>query len=237
MKDEKWLVYLIVFFTSITTVLLLADGTLIGFIRGVAAAVLLDGLIAYWDDKRIKLKSQTQRKWAEGMMWAGVGIMFIFAAGYGIEYFAPVDAVKPVDLFGYKFTMTLTDLILMLAASFIGMWIVSTLGVILYMRRIDPEVSKDLELTKALEERDREEMTAYKEALKVTARQIGTEKAVKLFRKNLENEGYTPAQIATMEQEARLAIASAHGAIPVDSNMRAYQSTVTNPTNPSTPQN
>lgn len=231
MKNEKWIIYLIVGFTSITTILLLADGTLLGFIRGCIAAALLDGLIAYWDDKRIKLKDKKQRSWSEGMMWAGVGIMFIFAAGYGIELFAPVDAIKPVDLFGYTFTMTLTELVLMFAASLIGMWIVSTLAVVLYMRGIDPDVSKDLELTKALEERDREELTAYKEALKVTARQIGTEKAVKLFRKNLENEGYTPAEINAMEQEARIAISAAHGSIPVDPNMRTYQSTTANPTN------
>lgn len=238
MKDEKWLVYLIVGFTSLTTVLLIADGSFFGLVRGILAAALLDGLIAYWDNKRIKLKSKKQRDWANGMMWAGVGIMGIFALGYGVEYFAPANAVKTVDLFGYKMTLTLTDLVLMLAASFIGLWIVSTLGVVLYMRQIDPDVSKDLELTKALEERDREEMTAYKEALKVTARQIGTEKAVKLFRENLAKEGYTPAEIGVMEQEARTAIAVAHGAIPVDTGMRAYSATAAaNPTNPSTPTN
>ncbi|MDO6575412.1 hypothetical protein, partial [Staphylococcus pasteuri_A] len=69
----------------------------------------------YWDDKRVELKDKTLRDWANNMMWAGVGIMFLFAAGYGVEIFAPVDALQNVDIFGFTFTLTLTDAVLMLA--------------------------------------------------------------------------------------------------------------------------
>lgn len=238
MKDEKWLVYLIVGFTSITTVLLLTDGTLLGFIRAMAGAAILDGLILYWDNKRIKLKDDKQRNISRNLMWAGVGIMLTFAVGYGVELFAPVDAVKTVDVFGYSFTMTLHDFVLLLAASTIGAWVVLTLGAVLYLRQIDPEINKELELTKALQERDNEEMKAYKSALRVTARQIGVENAIKLFVKNLEDLGYTDAQIAEMVVQARTTIAEEQGAIPVNSpvnsTVRQYQADTENFTSPST---
>jgi hypothetical protein len=221
MKNEKWLIYVIVGFTSITTVLLLMGDSLLGFVRAVLAAIVLDGLIAYWEDKRTTLKDDRQRKVAEYMMWAGVGIVGIFALGFAVEYNVPVDATQTVDLFGYTFAMTLTDFILMLAAGMIGGWLVLTLGVVLYMRGIDPEILKQLDHTKALQDRDAVEMAAYREALKVTAKQIGTEKAVNLFKKNLLAEGYNEAQIQAMEQDARFAIERAQ-ASTVDG--RAYQS-------------
>ncbi len=238
MKHEKWLIYIIVAFTSITTVLLLTDDTLLGFARAILSAVILDGLIIYWDDKRVTLKSDKQRAISSYMMWAGVGIMLTFAGGYGVEVFAPVDASNTMQLFGYSFVLTLTDFILMLAMMMIGAWVVLTLGVILYMRGIDPEITKDLELTKALTERDAVEMNAYKTALKVTARQIGTEKAIKLFRLNLAQEGYTEVEIDKMENEARMQIMADRGeSIPV--NTHAYSAEVEAPsfTKASTPKN
>lgn len=211
MKNENWLMYIIVLFTSITTILLLTDGTLISFARSVLSAVILDGLIIYWDNKRSTLKSEQQRKVSTYMMWSGVFIMLTFAAGYGIEVFAPVDASSQLDLFGYSFMLTLTEFILMLAMMMIGSWVVLTLGVILYLRGIDPEIQKDLELVKALSERDAIEMSAYKTALKVTARQIGTEKAIKLFSRNLSHEGYTEVEISAMINEARIQIMTDRG--------------------------
>lgn len=223
MKNETWLIYIIVGFTSVTTVLLLAGDSLIGLIRAVLAAAVLDGLIAYWDNKRVSLKDKTQRKWSEIMMWAGVGIVALFAVGYAVEYYVPVDATRTVDQFGYSFEMSMHDMILMLAAGMIGAWVVLTLGVVLYMRGIDPEIIKGLEHTKALEERDNAELEAYKQALKVTAKQIGTEKAIKLFKANLKTEGYVDAEIQAMEQDARLAISLAQGST-VGSEGRVYQS-------------
>jgi hypothetical protein len=242
MKNEKWLMYLIVGFTSITTVLLLQDGTFLGFVRGLIAAAILDGLIVYWDNKRTTLKSNQQRQISERMMWAGVGIMLTFAAGYGVEIFAPVDAVTPVDLFGFSFILSLTEVILMLAASAIGVWVVLTLGVILYLRGIDPEIMKELDRVKseseAEDERNKEEARAYKTAMKVTARAVGTEKALKAYRANLESQDfYKPFEIDSMVELARQQIeAEVTGGIPVDVNVRQYHSETTNPTPPSTPQ-
>lgn len=236
MKNENWLMYVIVLFTSLTTILLLTDNTPLGFARAILAAVILDGLIVYWDNKRSTLKSEQQRKISTAMMWAGVGIMLTFAAGYGVEVFAPVDASSQLNVFGYSFVLTLTEFILMLAMMMIGAWVVLTLGVILYMRGIDPEINKDLELVKALSERDAVEMAAYKTALKVTARQIGTEKAIKLFRRNLLAEGYTEVEINSMVNEARMQIMADRGE-PIPVNTHVYQSEVEVPsfTKASTP--
>ena len=232
MKNENWLMYIIVAFTSLTTILLLMDNTPLGFARAILSAVILDGLIIYWDNKRATLKSEQQRKVSTNMMWAGVGIMLTFAVGYGVEVFAPVDASSQLDLFGYSFVLTLTEFILMLAMMMIGAWVVLTLGVILYMRGIDPEITKDLELVKALSERDAVEMAAYKTALKVTARQIGTEKAIKLFKRNLLAEGYTEVEINTMVNEARMQIMADRGeSIPV--NTHVYSAEVDAPSFPS----
>jgi hypothetical protein len=242
MKNEKWLMYIIVGFTSLTTILLLVDGSMWGFLRGVGAAVILDGLIIYWDAKRTELKSEQQRKISERMMWAGVGIMLTFAAGYGVEIFAPVDATAPVDVFGFSFVLSLTEVILMLAASAIGVWVVLTLGVILYLRGIDPEILKELERIKseseAEDQRNKEEARAYRTAMNVTARAVGTEKALKAYRANLESQDfYKPYEIDNMVEMARQQIdAEMTGGIPVDVNTRQYHSETQNPTPPSTPQ-
>jgi len=243
MKDEKWLAYVIIGFTSITTVLLLADNTFLGFVRAIVAAVLLDGLIMFWDEKRVTLKDKDQRKYSNYMMWTGVGIMLFFAAGYGVELFAPVDAVKTLDLFGFVFTSTLHDGILMLAASMIGVWVVLTLGVYLYLRQIDPDILAELERVKATEEAEKElrkiEDTAYKTAMTVASNSVGTENAIRAYRARLQSANiYTEFQINQMVEEARLKIEmSRTGGIPV--NVNSYQAEVNtpelNPTRPSTP--
>lgn len=242
MKDEKWLVYIIVAFTSITTVLLLADGTFLGFVRGVVAAVILDGLIIYWDKKRVTLKNKRQRDLSGAMMWAGVGIMLTFAAGYGVEVFAPVDAKRNVDIFGFAFAITLTEFILMLAASIMGAWVVLTLGVILYMRGIDPDIIADLDKVKAEEEAEQErrhvEREAYKTAMNVTAKTVGTEKALRAFRENLKATGYyTDYEIEQMSQqaEAEINIARTGGIVNPPANVNRYQAETGNFTPPSTP--
>jgi len=84
-------------------------------------------------------------------------------------------------------------------------------------------------LTKALQDRDDAEMDAYKEALRITARAIGTEKAIKLFRSNLKTENYTEAQINEMEAEARSAILQAQGAIPAGVGMKVYKAEADSP--------
>lgn len=239
MKNETWLMRVIVGFTSITTVMLLADGSLLGFIRGIVAAVILDGLIIYWDEKRVSLKDKTQREWSNRMMWAGVGIMFLFAAGYGVEVFAPVDASQTVDLFGFLFSLTLTEAVLMLAASIIGAWVVLTLGVILYMRQIDPEVKADLERTKAIEESDKERRTeeteAYKTAMRVVNRTVGTEKAIRAFRENLKSTGYyTEFEIEQMVEDARreIQIAKTGGTVNTETSVNSYRAEVPDFTQP-----
>lgn len=220
MKNENWIVYLIVAFTSITTVLLLADGSFMGFVRAVVSAAILDGLIAYWDGKRVTLKDKKQRNLSNGMMWAGIATMLLFAVGYGVEYFAPNNAMKPIDLFGYEFVMTLTEFIIMLATSMIGAWVVITLGVVMYLKQIDPDILNDLENTKAMEEaeaaRRKVEHEAYKTAMNVTSRSVGTEKALRMFRKNLEDMAcYKPFEIDEMVERAYREIeASRNGATP-----------------------
>lgn len=239
MKNEKWLMRVIVGFTSLTTVMLLADGSFLGLLRGAVAAVILDGLIMYWDEKRVSLKDKTQRDWANGMMWAGVGIMFLFAAGYGVEIFAPVDALQSVDIFGFSFTLTLTDAVLMLAASIMGGWVVLTLGVILYMRQIDPDVKADLERTKAIEESEKERRTeeaeAYKTAMRVVNRTVGTEKAIRAFKENLKSTGYyTEFEIEQMVEDARreIQISKTGGIVNTETSVNSYRAEVPDFTQP-----
>lgn len=247
MKNEKWLAYVIIGFTSITTVLLLADNTFLGFVRAIVAAVLLDGLIMFWDDKRVTLKDEKQRKYSNYMMWTGVGIMLFFAAGYGVELFAPVDAVKKLDLFGFVFTSTLHDGVLMLAASMIGVWVVLTLGVYLYLRQIDPDILADLARVAAIEKAEKKlrevEEKAYEEAMTVASESVGTENAIRAYKARLEmTKIYSPFQIEQMVEQARLKIEiSRTGGIPVNTPVNSYSAAVDapklNPTPPSTHQN
>lgn len=245
MKNEKWIIYLIVAFTSITTVLLLAGNTLVGFLRAAIGFVLLDAFIMYWEDKRVTLKDTKQRKWAHGMMWAGVGVMAIFAIGFGIEKLSDVDAVRTVDVFGYTVTATLYDVISAAANIMIGLWVVLTLGVVIYLRGIDPDILNHLEQIKAEEEAEKgrrhAEQQAYKTAMEVTSTRVGTEKAIRQFRQNLIDMGcYKPFEIEEMVKQAEIEIqASRSGVYTVDTSqqtqMVTYKADAGNFTPPSTP--
>lgn len=239
MKNDNWLIYIVVAMTSMTTFGLVADGSVFGFFRGIGAAVILDGLVIYWEGKRITCKNETQRKNSEYMMWAGVGILFLFAFGFAVEYSLPSNAVNTIEILGYSVDVTLKELIVYLASFVIGAWVVLTLGMVLYMRGIDPETSKDIERTKAAQEREDEEIKAYKIANRYTARELGTLKAMELYRKDLENLGvYTAGEIVRMVENARLETMRQHDVpegIPANSvglNVRNYHADVdaVNPT-------
>lgn len=204
MKNDTWIIYIVVFATSMTTFMLISDGTFVGAIRGALAAVILDGLVVYWEEKRVTLKSDKQREYSRNMMWAGVGILFLFAGGYAIEYTMPSDTAKTIDIFGYQLVVTLAELVVYIATVMIGLWIVITLGVVLYLRGIDPETKKNIETTKAAQEREEEELRAYRIANKHTARELGTIKAMERYRGDLVALGkYTASEIALLLDEAR----------------------------------
>jgi hypothetical protein len=234
MKNEKWLVRLVVGFTSLTTFALLADGTFFGAVRGAVGAFVLDGLIEYWANKHILLVDAIQRKWAGYMKWAGVGMVFVLALFWAVEMFAPMDAVNTYSALGYSYTLSLHDFILMLAQGMIGMWVVLTLGVTLYLQEIDPEVKRDIERSKALGEQEAEHTKAYQSAMKGIQRVVGTEKAFAALRQQLEKDGYSEARIATLLAQAEQVVKQDRGET-VDEPYRAYPAETVNFTPPSTP--
>jgi hypothetical protein len=240
MKKDNWIVYLIIALTSTTTVLTLWDNTVIGLLRGVGFAVVLDGFIVYWESRGEVLTNAQQRKFANVMKWLGVVMLLAIAAAYAFVSLVPVDAPKSVDVFGVSFTSTVREFIHWVIVGAISLWVVLTLGVIMAMREIDPETKRTVELSKAHEAREQEEMRAYKTALNVTARTIGTEKALKLFRANLEAMEYKPVEIDRLVNEAEMEIKASRGeAIPVDAGVRSYSADTptvdANFTKPSTP--
>lgn len=208
MKKDNWLIYIVVAFTSLTTFGLIADGSLFGFFRGLLAAVILDGLIVYWEQKRVTCKNEDQRKKSEIMMWAGVGILLLFAAGFAIEYSLPSKVMRTITVLNYSVDVELSELIVYIASTVIGIWVVLTLAVVMYLRGIDPETQKDIERTKATEAREKEELNAYKIANSYTAKELGTLKALELYRADLKSVGkYTEGEITRMVENARLEIA------------------------------
>lgn len=234
MKNEKWIVWLVIGFTSLTTFMLLADGTIYGFIRAAGASTVLDGLIIYWDEKRVSLRDERQRRYANNMTWAGVGMVFLLAFAWAVENYAPVDALKTYPILGYEVILTLHDFILMLAQGMIGAWVVLTLGVIMYLRQIDPEIKRDLEYTKALEEREKEHSRAFNSAMRGVSRIMGTDDAMQSARQHFEKAGYTEVKINELLARAEQEIKQDRGET-VDAPMRGYAADAVNFTKPSTP--
>jgi hypothetical protein len=242
MKKDTWIVYLIIAITSTTTVLTMSDGTLFGFIRGVLFAAVLDGFILYWENRAQVLHDDKQRKWANGMKWAGAGMLVAIAFAYVLVSFAPVDAPQTVDVFGLVIASTVREVVHWTIVAAVSLWVVLTLIVALYMRQIDPEVVAQLERTKAIEESEKErraeETRAYKTAMTVVNRTVGIEKALRSFRENLESTGYyREFEIDRMVEDARMEIeANKTGGIPVGTPVNTYHSDTSNPTPPSTHQ-
>lgn len=233
MKNDNWLIYIVVAFTSLTTFGLVSDGTLFGVVRGAMAAVILDGLVIYWEGKRITNKDEKQRRYSGYMMWAGVGILLLFAGGWAVEYTLPSDVVRTITVLNYSVSVGLSELILYIASTIIGVWVVLTLAVVLYLRGIDPETQKDIERTKAAEEREKEELKAYKIANKYTAHELGTIKAMELYRRDLQAIGkYTAGEIERMVLDAEQEIARQQivpGVLPESVGLHVNQATVDAP--------
>ena len=208
MKKDSWIVYLIVFLTSSTTVLTLWDGTLFGFIRGVAFALVLDGSVIYWEGKSETLKEVKQRKYSKNMKWAAVGMLVLIAAAYVLTLFVPVDAAQNVDLFGMVFTSTIQEVIHWSIFGMIGLWVVLTLGVVLYLREIDPDVIQERTRKQAVDAAEKEradkEDEAYKTAMNAVAEMTGWERGILAFEKRLKADGnYTPHEIQQLVGIAR----------------------------------
>ena len=245
MKKDAWLIYLIVAITSTTTVLTLADGTLLGFLRGVAFAAILDGSIIYWEDRAMHLKDANQRKNANIMKWAAVGALLAIAVSYVLTLFVPVDAKQNVNIFGLAFTSTIRESIHWAIYGGISAWVVLTLGVTLYLREIDPDHKAEQERIKAIEEAEKErrqqEATAYKTAMSVVSATVGTEKAIRDFRENLKATGYyTEYEVEEMVKEARQQIQIYKtGGIVTEMGVNTFRSSVRDETanfpTPSTP--
>jgi hypothetical protein len=226
MKKDNWLVYGIILLTSSTTVLTMVDGTFFGMLRGIGAAFVLDGLILFWESRSEKLTNTRQRDFANGMKWAGVGMLVAIAFAYVLTEVVPVDAKKTVDIFGLTFASTIRELVHWIIVGVISLWVVLTLGVVMYVREIDPETQKSIQLTKAHETQETEEMDAYKTSLKAIGKIRGIEKAIARLRADLKRDGCTPVEIEELVNKAMMEIREANGdPIPVDMNVKRYQQT------------
>lgn len=229
MKKDNWIIYGVIAFTSLTTFGLISDGSVFGVFRGILASVILDGLVIYWEGKRTTCKNAEQRKNSEIMMWAGVFILLLFAAGFAIEFSLPSDVLKSISIFDYSVDVKLSELIVYIASTMIGLWVVLTLAMVLYLRGIDPETLKDIETTKAAQERENEELTAYRIANKHTAHELGTLKAMDRYRADLMALGkYTAGEVAAMVSSARVEVERQQhipASMPADNQM-AYAATV-----------
>ena len=244
MKNDNWIVYTIIAITSTTTVLTMMDGTLLGFVRGILFAAILDGAIIFWERRGESLNDNKQRTISNGMKWAGVGMLVAIAGAYVVTFFVPVDTRQQVDLFGIAFETSAREAIHWGVVGAISMWVVLTLGIVLYLREIDPERVAELERTKAREEAEKErreqENNAYKTAMQVVSATVGTEKALRAFRENLKQTGYyTEYEIDQMVEAARQKITvNKTGGYTVDAPANRYAATApdvtgnfTNPAN------
>lgn len=233
MKKDNWLVYLIIVLTSSTTVLTMMDGTLFGFLRGLLFAFVLDGLIVFWEERERVLTEKKQRNFAKGMKWAGIVMLLAIAAAYAVTSLVPVDAVQTVDLFGISFASTAREIIHWSIVGVVSLWVVLTLGVLIYVREIDPETVKKIKLAEAHEEQERTELESYRTALKAIGTTVGTEKAIKRLRENLRDDGYDPVDVDALVEKASTQIKVSRGELlPVDT--RQFQSEDGNFTSPST---
>jgi hypothetical protein len=207
------------------------DGSFFGLLRGIGFACVLDGLIVFWEMRSEKLTDKKQRNWSNGMKWAGIVMLLAIAASYVFVSLVPVDALKTVDVFGLVFSSTVRELIHWLIVGVISFWVVLTLGVVMYVRQIDPETKKIIKLTEAHEEQEREELQAYKTALKAIGRTVGTEKAIKRLRDNLTVDGYQPVDVDALVNKAQVEIKASRGeSIPVEMKQFAASVDTVNPT-------
>jgi len=224
--SDDWLVYGIVLLTSSTTVLTMLDGTLFGLLRGVGFAFVLDGLILFWEARSEKLTDSKQRSFANGMKWGGVGMLVAIAASYVFIEVVPVDAKKTVDIFGLVFSSTIRELIHWTITGVISLWVVLTLGIMMFIREIDPETQRSIEFAKANEETSKEETRIYKLALGATKRVRAVDSAISRMREDLAREGRTPVEIEALVNSAIVEIRAANGdPIPVDMSVNTYQQT------------
>lgn len=250
MKKDAWVLYLLVFITSSTTVLTLYDGTFFGLLRGLAIAAVLDGSIVYHEHNGNILKDERQRKWSNGMKWAAVGFLLVIAISYVLTLFVPVDATQNVNLFGMVFSSTIREVIHWTVYAMIGAWVVLTLGVVLFLREIDPDVIRERERKQSVDAAEKtradKEDDAFKIAMNSIAEMVGQERGILALQKRLEGLGdYSEYEITQLVNIARAKlIEQKTGASPVDAEnpfANRYPSTVRDETpnfpKPSTPKN
>lgn len=223
MKKQEWILYVLVFITSSTTVLTLFDGSFLGLLRGLAIAAVLDGSIIYHERNANTLKDATQRKWSNGMKWAAIGFLLVIAVAYVLTLFVPVGAIQQVDLFGMEFASTIQEVIHWTVYAMIGAWVVLTLGVVVYLREIDPDLKRERERKiagdEAIKQQQDKEDSAFRTAMDAVAELTGTEKGLKQFEERLIAAGYKE-----YERQQLLAIAKNKlieektGSLPVNTN-------------------
>ena len=223
MKKQNWILYVLVFITSSTTVLTIYDGSFLGLLRGLGIAAVLDGSIIYHEHNANVLKDATQRKTSNAMKWAAIGFLLVIAVAYVLTLFVPVGAVQNVNLFGMKFASTMQEVVHWAVYAMIFAWVVLTLGVVVYLREIDPDVKRERERRiaedEAVKQQQDKEDASFRTAMDAVAELTGTEKGLKQFEARLIASGYKEYERQQLLVIAKnKLIAEKTGAEPVDEN-------------------
>lgn len=81
-KTDKLILVLLLAFTAFGTAglvdIITVDNGLPLLIRQIAAVGFTDGCVLYWHGRRNQYRDSEQRKWANIMLWAGVGVVLFF---------------------------------------------------------------------------------------------------------------------------------------------------------------
>lgn len=241
MKNDNWILYVLVGFTSLTTVLLVSQGgaSIVGIVQGLIVALVLDGLIMHWDKKRVSYNDENQRAVANIMTWVGVGIVAIFAVLYGVMELAPANnAPMQISIAGVPMRATVGEIIYSVAFVLAALWIVGTICAILFIRQIDPATQLELEKAKARQEHERIQLEVFQEFMAGTKERVGMEDAMAAFRAELKSRNrYSAQEIEQIVSEERTRIEALRHVEPIEAPalFQRINSDATVPTLPANP--
>lgn len=217
-KTDILILIILLAFTSLGTAglveLVTADNGLPLLIRQFAAVGFTDGVIIYWHTRRNQYKDREQRKWANRMLWASVGVVLFFTLVYGglsamggSEWMN--DTMKPLAIAGMEFMVgTPAEITALFVDIVLGAQAAGTLAAILYIAQIDPETLKALQQKEAEEAIAKQQATDYKTAQQAIAPLVGQAQALNALREQLTAMGYNEKEREKMVSHALQTIQS-----------------------------
>lgn len=200
-KTDKLILVLLLAFTAFGTAglvdIITVDNGLPLLIRQIAAVGFTDGCVLYWHGRRNQYRDSEQRKWANIMLWAGVGVVLFFTLVYGgISALGDStwmhNEMRPFIIAGMElFTGTPAEVTALLVTAVIGLQAAGTLAAILYIAQIDPATLQSLQQKEAEEAIAKRQAADYKTAQEIIAPIVGQAQALTALRNQLTALGYT----------------------------------------------